>query len=936
MRSVFRLIFTVLLVVPVLSFSQELPPINGYAPNAYNAGRQNWSITQTDDKNLYFANNKGLLEFNGEKWRLYESPNESIMRSVKATENRIYSGCYMEFGFWIRDYYGQLNYTSLAEKLDIPLKEDEEFWNIIDFEENILFQSLDRIYIYNIVDETFNIIDSNSRITKVFNLNDAIFFQRINDGIYKIENGKDILFTNDSSIVDEEVINMFEYDDDLLIQTQNKGIFTYNNNQLKEWDVSQSNNFSSLSVYNSTRLENGSFVFGTISNGLVYLNNGTISYNINQKEGLLNNTVLAVFEDVDNNIWLGLDNGINSLNINSPFRIYYDNVGSLGSVYVSAQHNNILYLGTNQGLFYKNLSTINSDFQFISGTKGQVWSLEVIDNTLFCGHNSGTFLINRNSATKISEEQGIWNLKQLQHSTNLILQGGYNGLSVLEKKNGRWTYRNKINGFDISSRFVEVYNLDNILISHEYKGVFKLKVTNNYKELIEIEELSVEKGIGSSLVSYNGDIYYAYKDGVFKFNFSSEEFTKDNDLSEIYNDDSYISGKLMFDEDSNSLIALSKTHISFISPSKLSSKPSIDKVYLPSSLGDKVSSYESVLNLGNKQYLFGTSRGYIVIDLSKKSKIKDYQVTLDIIENSRSKEQDSLKVVDKSESGVFENQEHNFKFSFSVADYSKFNIKEYQYKLEGIYDSWSAWSTNSSEFFENLPYGNYIFKVRGKVGDTLTNNEASYSFKVKRPLLLSNLAITIYALLFLLLIILTHNIYKSYYKKQREKLLFKAQRDLALKELENKQQLMNYKNERLEQDINNKNRELAISTMSLIKKNEFLNNIKNELKTTKDGNLSYVVKLIDKNLNNTDDWKLFEEAFNNADKDFLKKMKEIHPKLTSNDLRLCAYLRLNLSSKEIAPLLNISHKSVEVKRYRLRKKMGLAHESSLTNYILQV
>jgi len=147
---------------------------------------------------------------------------------------------------------------------------------------------------------------------------------------------------------------------------------------------------------------------------------------------------------------------------------------------------------------------------------------------------------------------------------------------------------------------------------------------------------------------------------------------------------------------------------------------------------------------------------------------------------------------------------------------------------------------------------------------------------------------------------------------------------------------MNYKNERLEQDINNKNRELAISTMSLIKKNEFLNNIKNELKTTKDGNLSFVVKLIDKNLNNTDDWKLFEEAFNNADKDFLKKMHQLHPNLTPNDLKLCVYLRLNLSSKEIAPLLNISVRSVEIKRYRLRKKMNLAHEKSLVEYILEI
>ena len=97
-----------------------------------------------------------------------------------------------------------------------------------------------------------------------------------------------------------------------------------------------------------------------------------------------------------------------------------------------------------------------------------------------------------------------------------------------------------------------------------------------------------------------------------------------------------------------------------------------------------------------------------------------------------------------------------------------------------------------------------------------------------------------------------------------------------------------------------------------------------------------MIKIIDKNLNNTDDWKMFQEAFNNADKKFLNKIKAKHPELTPNDLRLCAYLRLNLSSKEIAPLLNISPRSVEVKRYRLRKKMILPHDANLTHYILEV
>ena len=148
---------------------------------------------------------------------------------------------------------------------------------------------------------------------------------------------------------------------------------------------------------------------------------------------------------------------------------------------------------------------------------------------------------------------------------------------------------------------------------------------------------------------------------------------------------------------------------------------------------------------------------------------------------------------------------------------------------------------------------------------------------------------------------------------------------------------MSFENEKLKQDMESKNSELAISTMSIIKKNEFLSAIKKELSQIKEENkVNDVIKLIDKNLNNTDDWKLFEEAFNNADKDFLKKVKSKHKSLTPNDLRLCAYLRLNLSSKEIAPLLNISPRSVEVKRYRLRKKMQLEHETSLTNYILEL
>jgi len=219
----------------------------------------------------------------------------------------------------------------------------------------------------------------------------------------------------------------------------------------------------------------------------------------------------------------------------------------------------------------------------------------------------------------------------------------------------------------------------------------------------------------------------------------------------------------------------------------------------------------------------------------------------------------------------------------------------------------------------------------------LSDNTASYSFIIDRPWYFSNLFIGLYILLLFVIIVIVNFMYKLNFNKEKQKLLEKKQRVFAISQLENEQEIMKLKNEKLRQDVESKSRELGASTMSIIKKNEILNTIKDELTAIKDeSHVKPVLKIIDKNLTNTGDWAVFKEAFNNADTDFLKKVKNAHPILTPNDLRLCAYLRLNLSSKEIAPLLNISPRSVEIKRYRLRKKMDLAHEKSLVEYILEL
>ena len=189
---------------------------------------------------------------------------------------------------------------------------------------------------------------------------------------------------------------IFINDNKLLIHCRESGFYEYDDTGLKKWDIASNPLLSSVSVYNSIRLRNGNFILGTISNGVIKLDtNGNVLFQMNKNSGLSNNTVLSAFQDISGNIWMGLDNGIDVLNLNSPYRVYIDNQGYLGTVYASERTAKYLYLGTNQGLFCRPKNS-SEKFKLIPNTEGQVWFLKQINGTLFCGHDKGSFEINNN------------------------------------------------------------------------------------------------------------------------------------------------------------------------------------------------------------------------------------------------------------------------------------------------------------------------------------------------------------------------------------------------------------------------------------------------------------------------------------------------------------------------------------------------------------
>ena len=914
--------------------SQELPLVENFSQKKYNAGAQNWALSISKEGNLYVANNFGLLEFNGAKWRLYNTPNSTIMRSVNVFEDKIFTGFYMDFGYWLRDDYGELHFTSLVSKYNISVLEDEQFWNIIKYDDWVLFQSLQRIYFYNLKTNEFKIISSDVKITKMFSVKNTIYFQQLGKGLFKIDNGEPKLISDNELFIKNDIINIHENGNQLIILTNTKGFVIVENNELTYWD-NANKNLINKKVYSSIQLKNNGFAIGTISNGVLFLTSkGELSYTINKNNRLSNNTVLSLSEDSKGVVWLGLDNGISSVNINSQVKIFYDKEGDIGTVYTTKLYQNDLYLGTNQGVYVKKYNS-EEEFNLIKGTQGQVWNLNVIDAKLFCGHDSGTMIIDNRKIVNKIDILGTWNMKQLNDST--LLQGNYSGLYVLNKKDGQWKLRNKIKGFTNSSRSFEMVDKNQILVNHEYKGLFSLKVDDDFREVLALDNNSFfSKKIHSNIIKYKERILYAYKNGVFEYSKETNEVVKDSILSKLYTAETYDTGKMVYDEENDILWSFSKKDISYVKPNAINQKLIIKKIPISKDLREGAEGFENLTTLGGEDVILGINNGYIAVNLNDTSKNNSqYQILFSSIKKNKLNEEKENVIIKKN--GDFKSSENNIEFDYHVPFLTRDKNIEYQYLLEGYMIHWSDWSNTSTISFENLPVGNeYTFRVRAKTGNVITTNTASYVFYINNPWYLTTLAKVGYSVLILFFLLLIDRVYKSYYRTQRERFLEKQEKDFKLKSLAKEKELMQSRNNQLKIEIESKTRELASSTMNIIKKNELLSSLKIELIKGEEKGIKNVIRIIDKNINNKGDWQMFIEAFNNADKDFIKKIKSLHNSLTPNDLKLCAYLRLNLSSKEIAPLLNISPRSVEVKRYRLRKKMNLEHNDSLTDYILGI
>ena len=940
-----------------------LPAIINHERVASNAGTQNWDITQSSRGFMYFANNDGILEFDGTGWNVYPMPNSSVVRSVLAIGDTIYAGAFEEIGYLAPNNKGSLAWHSLNHLLPEEYSRFAEVWNVFHDNGRILFQSFEYVIIYE--NGTVKVVEPPSTLSLMHQAGERLFVADKENGLLVFEGNGFRVLSDHPVFFQNEIRFVLPFGhNEYIIGTSNDGVFVWDGKRLVSWETGISNQLIQDNLYSASKLSGGEYAFGTIRNGLYITDaSGRLLQHINRYKGLQNNTVLSLFEDRRNNLWLGLDNGIDYAELSSPLSFINYNY-NIESSYASIIFNDILYVGTNQGLYAAQVDNLTYNlhpgeiFTLISGTEGQVWSLQIIDNTLLCGHNFGCFQIEGFNARKISDIRGFWSFLEAPGLNNAIIAGTYTGLIILKKENGKWQFHHEVEGFQESCRTLFIDKDDKLWIAHGYRGLFNVNLSPCLTMVENASHYFDNHGLPNTLPYnlqiVNNEMLVTTHEGIFRYDRNNDVFMIDEEFTALFGEVNFID-KIHQDKNAN-LWYFTDDHMGVL---RLLEDGTFRNITAPfNGLNDHLIPAFQHIFISKDQHVFiGSQNGLVHYDHNI---IKDYNYCEDVYFTNIVFHGRHEPVSINYFSDVLHKPDHasprkafalnSVTFRFTTPAFENPHKLKFSWRLKGLEEQWSGWKSLNFKEYTNLREGHYVFEVKARNAFGTESPVKEFHFSVAPPLLRSNAAYVVYVILILAIIAVN-----TYYVRRRilrirlrerlkhEKRLARREQIFQEKTALSEKEIVHLRNESLQNEMKHKNKELANATLHLIQKNKALTGLKNELnqilKNLPDDNperynVKQLLKKVNKDLHNENNWELFNSYFDEVHQDFLDRFKKEHTDLSPKELRLCAYLRMNISTKEIAPLMNISVRGVEISRYRLRKKLQIDHNTNLAEYIL--
>lgn len=950
--------FTVIVLMSTnLSLAQEtnlgILPVRNYAKNTYGGGTQNWEAASDRYNRIYWANNDGLLQFDGARWKVYPAGNRTIVRSVAIDPNdRIYIGAQSDFGYFEAGPTGNLVYTSLAEMLPNSEKAFEDVWDIAMQQDQVYFSTTRKIFQYT--GDSLIVHTMPGDVAAMFTTPEGLMVHLNFETFLRFQDDRFVEAWQIPGLVCAITGVLSWLGDTILLTTLKQGLYYSVHGNTGKWITKHDDLLYEKRIYTSTLLPGNRIALGTSLDGLIVMDSQRRIYrHITKKDGLQNNNILHTFCDKAGNLWLGLNNGIDCIVMDSPLSMVFPDYDLKGTGYAAMLHDDKLYLGVSNGAYvapwqeYYDPNT-NTPFEPLARSEGQVWGFSEVHGKQLMGHHEGAFVVHPKEVTPLYDRQGVWTFLPLEGQ--YILAGHYHGLSLYRLENNNLGYIGSIEGIQESCRIM-MRGHDNIIwISHPYRGLYRMQWTAEKPLQPEITFYNSSYGLPSDYNNYvfniNGNAIFGTEKGVYQFDRESDHFVPDPEFDRLLGSGHRV--KYMREDENGHIWYITDVETGILHITDQGLKKAIRKEVIPELSGKLVGGFEMIYPIDNHLTLIGSEEGFLLYDRSRE-RSGDTSMQLVWGEIFAKDKSDSLLLFDpwqeNTRATVLASRQNNFSFSYAATEYKWPELVRYRTQLVGVEDNWSTWNADTRRQFTRLSPGRYTFRVQAGIDDLRTSNILSFSFRIRPPWYASPIALAMYGLaiagIFTAIVVRQRHRFES--EKERLADTHREKEEKHLREVAaSRAALTEMQNEKLEVEIKYKNQELALTTMHLVQKAELLLTVQKELNQiqVKAGtqevkkDIRQLINLLNFDVKLDEDWEHFAHHFDQVHVNFLKTLRERFPQLSANDYKLCAYLRMNLSTKEIAPLMNISVRGVEGSRYRLRKKLNLPTDANLTEFIL--
>jgi ligand-binding sensor domain-containing protein len=925
-------------------------PVHNFSPSDYKAGIQNIDFAQNRDMTLFVANNLGILSYNGKSWDKHALQTGKKQRALAFDEknNRLYFGSQGAFGYFDGDW----NMVSLVELIPPSAPDFDEVWDVFLFNSKTYFCTFQGIYVFD--GQSISVLTHKDGFNRAFQTNGKLFAQSRQGQLVEIQ-GQEIQvppYLRNSS--NETIAGIISQDGGYLL-IYNSGRIEFSTPfgvAAKYTELGKA--LQGKYVNHILQLSGSRIAISTQTTGIFLFDLQTQSIeNISTRDGLLSNACLRSYQDHSGNLWVGMQNGIALVDINSPMRFVNQDIGIQGSGYEAYKREEGTYFSTSNGIYFLAKNAAKS--VFLRGTEGPAYGMQDIAGKLYAGHHTGLFLLSNGSAKRIAYTYGLWQVKPLQSNPAFAIGGTYSGL-YLFRINGKTELEGvgKISGFEESSRFFEEDRAGKIWVGQFYKGLYQLALSPDLSS-VQVNKISVGQGLPEAeqiiLSRIDNELYLGTPKGVYMIDQSSQRIVKSEVFSKVIGEQQVY---LLVQDKQRNVHVYTRDSDGFFK--QISDG---NYTFVPSSLSQlRYSLNNDLLNVSvntDDGVLFNANEGFIQYRPELENRLAAHKPLIvskvaNVAENTILYERKPFEI--KSENPVQLTVSYLAKvlqFEVEAFQFNDVSNQQFRYFLKGFDDGYREWTHATTKEYTNLKEGEYEFNVQTKnfLGEIISSKPVF--LKVNPPFYRSLLARVLYVALGMLALMLVFRMQKRYYKakakevedtKQNE--LISKQQELIEIERQKEQAVRQMEEDKMKSELRHLNNQLAASTMNLVVKNEFMETIKEELEEVKRKGksietkqaLEKIVREIDTTLRLQEDWQQFEYHFDQVHGDFLNRLRENFHELTPNEQKLCALLRLNLSTKEISNLMSISLRGVEIARYRLRKKLGLDLGQNLSKFIL--